>query len=55
MKEDFIERAYFGEQLGSFQSGDPLLDEIWKVGPETVRSSSEDALVDLLQNPVSYR
>jgi hypothetical protein len=46
VKEDFIERAYFGEPLGSFQSGDPLLDEIWKVGLETVRSSSEDALVD---------
>ncbi|MHB8871941.1 MAG: alpha-L-rhamnosidase-related protein [Candidatus Doudnabacteria bacterium] len=33
---------------GSFQTGDTLLNKIWSVGVKTLRSCSEDALVDNL-------
>lgn len=42
----FLERTYFGDQIGSFECSDPLLNRIWKTGVETVRACSEDALVD---------
>lgn len=42
----YLERTYFGDQIGSFESDDPLLNRIWKTGVETVRACSEDALVD---------
>jgi len=46
LREAFLERTYFAEPIGSFQSGDPLLDRIWKIGVETVRACSEDGFVD---------
>lgn len=44
--EQFLERTYFGEARGRFTCDDPLLNEIWQVGVETVRACSEDAMVD---------
>lgn len=43
---EFLERTYYAEAKGSFETDAPLLDRIWKVGADTVRSCSEDALVD---------
>ena len=43
---NFLERTYFGAPCGAFESGDELLDKIWRIGAETFRSCSEDALVD---------
>lgn len=45
-RAEFLERTYYGEAVGSFESKDPLLNRIWKIGADTVRSCSEDALVD---------
>jgi hypothetical protein len=42
----FLERTYYPDPKGSFQSNDALLNRIWSVGVETVRACSEDALVD---------
>lgn len=49
---NFLERTYFGAPCGAFESGDELLDKIWRIGAETFRSCSEDALVD---NPTRER
>ena len=46
MKEEFLERTYFGEPIGSFNSSDPLLNKIWRTGVETMRACSEDSFVD---------
>lgn len=46
VREAFLERTYFSDPVGTFVSGDTLLDRIWKTGVETVRACSEDALVD---------
>lgn len=49
----FEERVYYGEQVdGSFSCNDGLLDRIWAVGVETLRSCSEDAITD---NPTRER
>ncbi|MCF7864735.1 MAG: hypothetical protein K9L89_08100 [Kiritimatiellales bacterium] len=49
----FEERAYYGEQVeGAFSCSDGLLDRIWNVGVETLRSCSEDAITD---NPTRER
>ncbi|RKX44186.1 MAG: hypothetical protein DRP64_07005 [Verrucomicrobia bacterium] len=49
----FEERVYFGEQFeGSFSCSDDLLNRIWAVGVETLRSCSEDAITD---NPTRER
>ena len=45
-KEEFLERTYYGEPQGSFECDDPLLNRVWRTGVETLRSCSEDALVD---------
>lgn len=50
--EQFIERAYFDEPVGSFECGDELLDRIWRVGIETLRGCAEDAVID---NPTRER
>jgi hypothetical protein len=52
IREVAIERCYYGEPEGAFQSGDELLDRIWSVGVETHRACSEDALTD---NPTRER
>ncbi len=49
----FEERVYYGERIeGSFSCSDDLLGRIWAVGVETLRSCSEDAIID---NPTRER
>ena len=49
----FEERVYYGQQIeGSFACDDELLNRIWNVGVETLRSCSEDAITD---NPTRER
>lgn len=52
IKEEIVERYYYGEPEGSFQTNDTLLNKIWSVGVETLRACSEDALID---NPTRER
>ncbi len=52
IREEYIERSYHGPPLGSFTSGDALLDRIWMTGVETYRACAEDALID---NPTRER
>ena len=43
----FEERVYYGQETeGSFSCSDDLLNQIWAVGIETLRSCSEDAITD---------
>ena len=49
----FEERVYYGEAIeGSFSCNDERLNRIWSVGVETLRSCSEDAIID---NPTRER
>ncbi len=49
----FEERVYYSEEPeGSFSCNDDLLNQIWSVGVETLRSCSEDAITD---NPTRER
>ena len=49
----FEERVYYPERIeGSFKCSDDLLNRIWSVGVETLRSCSEDAITD---NPTRER
>ncbi|RKX46832.1 MAG: hypothetical protein DRP64_02645, partial [Verrucomicrobia bacterium] len=49
----FEERVYYDGQIeGAFSCNDELLDRIWAVGVETLRSCSEDAITD---NPTRER
>jgi len=52
IKEEIVERTYFGEPEGSLQTDDALLNKIWSVGVKTLRACSEDALID---NPTRER
>ncbi len=52
IKEEIVERTYYGEPQGSFHTDDPLLNKIWNVGVATLRACSEDALID---NPTRER
>ncbi len=52
IKQEIIERCYFGEAEGAFHTEDTLLNEIWSVGVRTLRSCSEDAPID---NPTRER
>lgn len=52
IKEEYVERCYFGPAESSFTSGDALLDRIWLTGVETHRACCEDALTD---NPTRER
>ncbi len=52
VREDYLERCYYGVPEGAFNSGDPLLDRIWMTGVETHRACAEDALID---NPTRER
>lgn len=51
-EEKFIERGYYGEAQGWFETEDPLLNQIWQVGLETFRSCAEDSIID---NPTRER
>ncbi|MGZ0710210.1 alpha-L-rhamnosidase-related protein [Coraliomargarita sp. W4R53] len=43
----FIERCYYPEaEEGAFDCDDPLLNRIWQVGVDTLRSCAEDAITD---------
>lgn len=46
IREDALERTYFGTAVGNLATGDATLDRIWQVGVETLRACSEDAIVD---------
>lgn len=52
VNEQFIERGYYGNLDGSFQSDDALLNTIWNVGVDTYKACSEDAVID---NPTRER
>jgi hypothetical protein len=52
LKEEYVERCYYGPSEGAFTCGDPLLDRIWLTGIETHRACCEDALID---NPTRER
>jgi alpha-L-rhamnosidase len=51
-EEKFVERGYYGEADGWFETDDLLLNEIWKVGVETFRACAEDSIID---NPTRER
>lgn len=42
----FVERLYPFKRIGSFQSGDPLLDKLWTTCVRGLEVTSEDAYVD---------
>jgi hypothetical protein len=52
VREEIVERAYYGEAAGALCTGDALLDRIWSVGVETHRACAEDAITD---NPTRER
>ena len=52
LDETFVERVFYGEAQGEFGCDDELLNKIWRVGVETHRACSEDALTD---NPTRER
>jgi hypothetical protein len=52
LKEEYLERGYYGEPNGAFHCHDELLNRIWSVGVETHRACAEDTLID---NPTRER
>jgi alpha-L-rhamnosidase len=46
LRARFRERDLLGEPTGAFRSPDELLNRIWQIGADTLRSSSEDSIVD---------
>ena len=52
LREEYVERCYFGPPDGEFVCGDELLERIWRVGVATVEACAEDAIVD---NPTRER
>jgi len=46
VREEFVERGYYGETDGAFSCDDPLLNRIWTTGVDTHRACAEDALTD---------
>jgi len=46
VREEFVERGYYGEAEGAFACDDALLNRIWATGVETHRACAEDALTD---------
>lgn len=52
LREEAVERAYYGEPEGALRTDDALLNRIWAVGVETHRACAEDALTD---NPTRER
>jgi alpha-L-rhamnosidase len=41
-----VQRTYFDQAIGSFSCSDPLLEQIWQLGTDTLQANCEDALVD---------
>ncbi len=52
LREEVVERCYYGQVEGSFRTDDQLLNRIWEVGVATHLGCSEDSLVD---NPTRER
>ncbi len=52
VREEAVERTYYGDSAGSLRTDDPLLNRIWSVGVDTHRACSEDAITD---NPTRER
>ncbi len=52
VQEQYRTRSYFGQPEGAFTCNDPLLNQIWSTGIETLRACAEDALID---NPTRER
>ncbi len=50
--EKYQQRSYFGDPAGEFDCGEYRLNRIWRLGVDTVRSCSEDAIID---NPTRER
>jgi alpha-L-rhamnosidase len=46
LRVKLINRLYPFDVVGKFVSSDPLLDEIWRIGVDTIQTCSEDAYVD---------
>ncbi|CAN5488413.1 hypothetical protein BH10ACT7_BH10ACT7_29670 [soil metagenome] len=45
----FVERDYMRPPTGTFTSSSARLNQIWQVGLDTLRASSEDAIVDAIR------
>lgn len=45
----FVERDYLREPIGAFSSSSARLNKIWAIGLDTLRASSEDAIVDAIR------
>ncbi|GAB3760472.1 hypothetical protein GCM10028864_48800 [Microlunatus parietis] len=45
----FRDRDFLGPPRGTFECDDPLLNRIWQVGLDTLRSCAEDVLVDCIR------
>jgi hypothetical protein len=52
LTQEYIERCYYGDPIGSFHCDDESLNRIWSVGVETLRACAEDAPID---NPTRER
>jgi len=52
LSERYIERAYFGEPVGSLDCDDAMLNRVWTLGIDTLRACTEDAVID---NPTRER
>ncbi|AIE86269.1 family 78 glycoside hydrolase catalytic domain [Fimbriimonas ginsengisoli] len=52
LREEFVEKTYYGVPDGAFESDDTLLNRIWSAGIETFRACTEDSLID---NPTRER
>lgn len=52
VREEFVERGYYGEPEGAFACDDAALNRIWNACLETFRACAEDAITD---NPTRER
>jgi hypothetical protein len=52
VRQEVVERCYYGEPIGRFHSDNALLNRIWDVGVASHLACSEDSLVD---NPTRER
>jgi len=46
IEENYIERVYYRNPIGSFSCNDELLNKIWRAGMRTLSACSEDAITD---------
>jgi alpha-L-rhamnosidase len=50
----FRDRDLLGEPVGTFACDDDLLERIWEVGVETLRSATEDSVVDSVRERAEW-